>query len=242
LNLTILHTNDLHGTLDEAFAQQIRDLKTDDSLYFDCGDCIKAGNLAIPLKPDPVWALLEKAGCDAGIPGNRESQILRSAFKAKVGPARNPLLCANLRLKSGERPLPGQMVFEKAGIKIGVIGVMVPMVTESMAAKAASAYLWDSPISTACAIAKRLRKEVDCLIALTHIGFKRDAELAEACPDLDMIFGAHSHLKLDSPARFGKVWVFQAASHGKYVGKVVWSPSDGLVDSELIPRVVSTSV
>lgn len=216
-------------------AQAIHDLKTDTTLYFDCGDCIKAGNLAIPFKHDPAWALLTLAGCDAGVIGNRESQVLQKAFESKISGATHPLVCANIRTKSNERPLPGHIILEKAGYRIGVIGAMVPMVTDQMVTKLASAFVWDSPISSVCTLAKSLRNKVDCLIALTHIGFQKDSELAEACPELDMILGGHSHLKLDSPARFGKVWVFQTGSHGRFVGKYRWSKEAGLIDSELIP-------
>jgi len=239
--LTILHTNDLHGKLDESSAGAIRKLKDDNALYFDCGDCIKAGNLALPLRQDPVWGLLEAAGCDAGTLGNRETQVLQRAFEAKIDGAAHPLLCANLRKKTGERPLPGWTVIEKAGLKVGVIGAMVPMVTERMASRAASAYLWDSPIPAVCAVAKRLRATVDCLIALTHIGFRQDAELAEACPELDMVLGAHSHTRLDSPVRFGNVWVFQTGAHARHVGKYLWSKSKGLVDAELVPLPSGTA-
>lgn len=235
LDLTILHTNDLHGKLDETMASAIRQLKDENTLYFDCGDCIKAGNLAITFKEDPAWKLLESAGCDAGVLGNRETQVLQKAFESKISGASHPLLCANLRLKNGERPLPGYVVLEKAGYKVGVIGAMVPMVTERMATKVASAYLWDPAIPAVVAAAKGLRAKVDCLIALTHIGFKHDSELAEACPELDLILGGHSHLKLDSPARFGKVWVFQTGAQGRFVGKYRWSKQEGLVEAELVP-------
>lgn len=235
MNLTILHTNDLHGNFDEASAATIRGLKGEEALYFDCGDCIKAGNLAVPLRQDPVWKHLESAGCDAGTLGNRETQVLQRAFESKIAGSGHPLLCANLRTKNGERPLPGYTVIERAGAKVGVIGAMVPVVTERMVSKVASAYLWDPPIPAVCAVAKGLRPKVDCLIALTHIGFRHDSELAEACPELDMILGAHSHTRLDSPARFGRVWVFQTGSHGRYVGKYTWSKQRGLLDAELIP-------
>lgn len=234
MNLVILHTNDLHGKLTAESAARICALKPESGLYFDSGDCIKAGNLAVPLTEDPAWALLEAAGCDAGVLGNRETQVVAAAFRGKIAGARHPLLCANLRGKSGERPLPGTLTLEAAGYRVGVIGVMVPMVTERMATKAASAYLWDPPIPVAAALAAELRSSVDCLIALTHIGYAEDLKLAEACPEFDMVLGGHSHVKLTSPARVGRVWVMQAGSHGRLVGRYEWSAVEGLVGAELV--------
>jgi 5'-nucleotidase len=235
LNLTILHTNDLHGKLTPELAAKIRALKTEDALYVDCGDSTKTGNLAVPLKEDPAWALLESAGCDAGVVGNRESQVLQGAFKGKIAGAKHPLLCGNLRTKRGERPLPGTLILERAGLKIGLVGVMVPMVTERMATRAASAYVWDQSIPVATSLAEELRPQVDCLIALTHIGFAEDTKLAEACPLFDLILGGHTHLKLDSPARIGKVWIMQTGSHGRFVGRYRWSKEEGLIEAELLP-------
>jgi len=237
LKITILHTNDFHGTLDHEKAEFLRDLRvrTAPALYFDSGDCVRSGNLAVPVRADPAWKLLSLAQCDAGTLGNRETHILESAFRAKVSGAKHPLLCANLRRKDGSRPLPGSLVLGIEGLCVGVLGVMVPMVTERMAARAASAYLWDKPIDTACAIAKELRHDCDLLVALTHIGLTADRELAEACPVVDLILGGHSHTKLESPERIGRTWICQGGSHGKYVGRYVWEIGRGLTDGELLP-------
>ena len=207
-------------------ASRIRALKesagTADTLYFDSGDCIRAGNLGVPLKPEEAWALLDQAGCDASVLGNRETHLLPSAFKAKLEGHRHPILVANLRAKDGSRPLAANLILVHAGLRVGVFGIMVPMVTERTAAKAASAYLWDPPLAEAQKQAKALRADVDCLIALTHIGFKQDQALAELCPDIDIILGGHSHTVLEQPVRVGRTFVCQGGSHGRFIGIYDW--------------------
>ncbi|MBX3118361.1 MAG: hypothetical protein KF784_04795 [Fimbriimonadaceae bacterium] len=237
MQLTILHTNDFHGSLNATKAEFIRSLKLETDgpiLYCDSGDCIKAGNLAIPLKPDPAWGFLGDAGCDIGVIGNRESHVLEGAFAKKITGHRHPLVCANLRKKSGGHPLPMSHIFELSGLKVGVIGVMVPMVTERMATAAASAYLWDAPIPVADQQAQTMRGGVDCLIALTHIGYRQDQELAEKCPLIDIILGGHSHTILESPARVGDTFICQGGSHGKYIGRYIWEAGKGIVSSALV--------
>lgn len=210
--------------------------EAEDALLLDSGDCIKAGNLAIPMGEDPAWARLERAGCAAGVLGNRETHPLRTGFDAKLRGARHPLLCANLRAKGGgEPPLPGTLTLERCGIRVGLVGVMVPMVTERMASAAVSAYLWDPPIATAQAQAERLRPEVDLMIALTHIGHKQDLELARQCPLFDLILGGHSHTVLETPVKVGSTDVCQGGSHGRFVGRYVWEEGKGLVEAALIP-------
>ncbi len=237
MKLTILHTNDLHGALTPEKAARIREIKAaaENPILLDSGDCIKAGNLAVPLKPEKAWRLLAEAGCDAGTIGNRESHILEPAFLAKLAGARHPLIVANLRKKDGPRPLEGSVALERFGLRIGLVGVMVPMVTERMALQSASAYLWDLPIPAARALAEALRPRVDCLIALTHIGLAQDRDLAEACPLFDLILGGHSHTVLEQPLRIGQTSICQGGSHGKFVGRYVWEKGTGLVESGLIP-------
>lgn len=231
--LTLLQTNDFHGRLSAANAEQIAALKDPNSLYFDCGDVIRAGNLAIPLAPEAAWPLLHRAGCDASVLGNRESHILESALQKKIQGVSHPILVANMVDKSGRHRFETHRIFSVAGFKVGVFGVMVPMVTTKMKTVAASAFVWEQPIPTAIDIAKQLREECDMVIALTHIGLRQDRELAAATNDIDIILGGHSHDLLTQPEVVGKTAICQTGSHGKFVGRYQWDGS--LVASELIP-------
>lgn len=220
--LRILHTNDFHGSLTEAKADRIRSLKGDNALYFDTGDCIKAGNLAIPLKPEVAWPLLQRAGCDASVPGNRESHVLRSAVDAKFAGHEHPILCSNWIDKRGELVFERCRLFDLNGVKVGVFGVMVPIVTRKMATAPASQFLWENPITTAQHLAEELRAQVDLIIALTHIGVSRDRELAESGAPINIILGGHSHTVLEAPEQIGSTWIAQGGSHGRFVGNYHW--------------------
>lgn len=234
--ITILQTNDFHGKLTPAIAERIRGLKEESgALYFDCGDVIKTGNLGIPLRREEAWDLLAVAECDAGVPGNRESHVISSVLESKLDGVQHPLLCANMRAKSGKLPgsIRDSMLIERNGLRIGVFGVMVPMVTERMATQAASAYLWDNPITAARRIIDGL--EVDRIIALTHIGIQQDRAFAVDCPEIDIILGGHSHTVLERPEKVGKTLIFQTGSHGRFVGRYRFSDELVFIDSELIP-------
>ena len=206
MSLRILHTNDFHGKLTQELVAEIQAIRSQDPscLYFDTGDVIKAGNLAIPLRPEAAWPLLAAAGCDASVPGNRESHLLEAAFKAKIAGLSHPLLCANLYDRQGQRVLEPYRILTKSGLKVGVFGLMVPMVTAQMAARTASAYHWTQPIAEASQIVVELRPLCDVLIALTHIGYRRDIELAQTVPGIDIILGGHSHTILEHPWQEGK--------------------------------------
>jgi len=232
-SIRILHTNDLHGALDENRLRLLQAVRSEADLYFDTGDCIKTGNLGVPLKPEPVWGRLAALQCTASVPGNRESHPLKAAFEAKLAGHAHPILCANLFDKEGNRPLPASLVLEVRGIKVGVVGTMVAMVTERMSSKAVSSYLWTPPIPAAIDEAQRLRPSVDFLIALTHIGYKQDQILAETGV-FDLILGGHSHTVLEQPVLVGRTWICQGGSHGRYIGRYTWTPGAGELDGELV--------
>jgi 2',3'-cyclic-nucleotide 2'-phosphodiesterase (5'-nucleotidase family) len=232
--LTILHTNDLHGLLDERRVEGLQAARKDADLYFDTGDAIKTGNLGIPLKQEPVWQFLASLDCTASVPGNRESHILKSAFEAKIAGHRHPILCANLYDKEGSRLLPASLTVKVREYTVGILGVMVPMVTERMKSKALSQMIWTAPIPEALKAAKDLRQSCDLVIALTHIGMRQDQVLAESGTDIDLILGGHSHTILQRPTQVGSTWICQGGSHGRFYGRYEWTIGEGLTGAELV--------
>lgn len=235
--VTILHTNDFHGTLSPAGVARIQTLKAESEppvFYFDSGDCIKAGNLSIPMRQEEAWGLLAEAGCDAGAMGNRETHVMEAGFRAKLAGAQHPVLAANIRNKWGQRPFPQQLVFEREDIKVGVVGVMVPMVTEGTMSAAASSYLWDLPIPTALNLGSELRDNVDLLIALTHIGLKQD-EILAGHGLFDVILGGHSHTVLEQPLQLGSTWICQGGAHGRFIGVYQWDTAQKNLSGVLQP-------
>lgn len=227
MELRILHTNDMHGTLTPERALFLQGLRKDADLYFDSGDAIKTGNLGIPLRQEPVWGLLHDLRCTASCLGNRETHIREGAFRAKLAGAQHPLICSNLRDREGNHPLQEELLMEVRGLRIGVFSVMVPMVTERMKTQAASRFLWDPPLEVARRCVDSLRPRVDLLIALTHIGHRQDVELAEKVPGIDVILGGHSHTVLTEPQKVGQTTVCQGGSHCRFVGSYWWSQESG---------------
>jgi 2',3'-cyclic-nucleotide 2'-phosphodiesterase (5'-nucleotidase family) len=213
MRLALLHTSDAHNRWNEAFVSRLRALKAQhDALLLDSGDAIRAGNVAIPLRPESAWDWMREAGYDAMTIGNREFHLTAGGFRAKTQGAPCPLLCANLRPKSPDAPIPVQPVWrtEHSGVRVAIVGLTVPMITPRMKVAALSAYLFDPPLEVAREWVARLRPEADLLIALTHIGVQRDRLLAEACPELDVILGGHSHTPTETPEQVGDVWLSHA--------------------------------
>jgi 2',3'-cyclic-nucleotide 2'-phosphodiesterase (5'-nucleotidase family) len=234
--VTLVHTNDLHGSLNRDKFPFLLSARQGADFYFDSGDCVKSGNLALPLGADPAWSFLAEARCDASVPGNRESHPLASGKRAKFKGLGHTVLCANWFDRRGQHVFPSHAFFDvPRGGRLAVFGVMVPMVTKGMATQAASQYTWEPPIATAVQMVAELRSKADFVVALTHIGLVQDKKLALACPELDLILGGHSHTVLEQPEMVGDVPICQGGSHGKFIGRYTLERGKGLTRAELLP-------
>ncbi|BDI31423.1 hypothetical protein CCAX7_34740 [Capsulimonas corticalis] len=235
--LHILHTNDFHNHLTDEQAQFIARNKAelDNVLLLDAGDAISAGNVGVRVGGEPILVRMSETGYDAMTMGNREFHVADTLLRTKINRAAFPILCANIRWREDRgETLPTAPSVVKTlpnGLRVGIFGVTVPMVTEKMAARIVSAFLFDDPLTVARREIERLRPDVDVLIALTHIGVKEDRRVAAACPELDLLIGGHTHVVLEEPERVGEVPVVQAGWFGHYLGHVTMTLDDGKVSS-----------
>lgn len=219
--LTIIHTNDTHGRMIAPVSERLRALREahPSAILLDAGDAVGAGNLGFRMAGEPALVNMSALGYDAMCLGNRETHPRKEIFPRKISDAAFPVLSANAVAKNGATlPVRGHVVLSAAGVRVGVFGVTVPMFTRKQWSQPLCDYWFDDPIRAAQAEAARLRAEVDVLIALTHIGFRKDCVLAQLCPEVDLVIGGHSHTRLDEPHWEGTSPVLQAWAFGYYAG------------------------
>ena len=242
--LHLLHTNDFHNHLSNGQADAIRRTKAglESVLLLDAGDAVSAGNVGVRPGGEPILVRMTETGYDAMTLGNREFHVADALLRAKIGKAGFPVLCANARWREdrGEAlpVVPSLVRTMPDGLRVGVFGLTVPMVTPRMAARVVSAFLFDDPVATARAQIARLRAEVEVLVALTHIGLRQDEKLAAACPELDLIIGGHSHDTLPTPSVVNGVPIVQTGWFGHNLGHVKLDVEGGQV-SRVTGRLVS---
>lgn len=230
--LVFLHTNDMHNRLRKDKAARLRQIVEEERakevcLLLDAGDAVGAGNITFNPAGEPILALMSEIGYDAMTVGNREFHLTEIGFHTKLNRARFPVLCANVRPRD-EASLPVQpsLILSARTVRVGIIGLTVPMITERMLSRHVSAYVFDDPVRRGCELAEDLRPHVDFLIALTHIGLRRDLQIAQATDKIDLIIGGHSHTPLEQPLREGKTTIVQAGSHARFVGRVTVQMDD----------------
>ncbi|HUV05712.1 MAG TPA: metallophosphatase [Armatimonadota bacterium] len=223
-DLTILHTNDLHGKLSDRALERIAREKasSENVLLLDAGDAVSSGNLYYRRGGEPILARMSDLGYDAMAMGNREFHFLAAGLRSKVKLARFPVLSANLR--SSDSPTGVSKVadasFNVNGLRVIVFGLTVPMITRRMMASRLTPFWFDDPITTAAEIVPGLRERADVLIALTHIGIESDAELAGSVAGIDLIVAGHTHAVFPDPKFRGETAIVHAGYWGRYLGRV----------------------
>ncbi len=166
--LHLLHTNDFHNHLSAAQAQAIRQAKAEleNVLLLDAGDAISAGNVGVRPGGEPILTLMSETGYDAMTLGNREFHVADTLLRLKIGKAAFPILCANMRWREdrGETlpTVPHMVKTLPNGLRVGVFGLTVPMVTPRMTARLVSAFVFDDPVAAAQAQIALLRPTGGC--------------------------------------------------------------------------------
>ena len=240
--LQIIHTNDFHDRLTEPAADRLTRMRQElgeRGLLLDAGDAGGSGNLTFRAGGEPILERMNTIGYDAMTVGNRDFHLTRLGFRCKLTRAAFPILCANVfsnpmpvsgtvlpdispSERSDELPVHRYIVRDVNGWKIVILGLTVPMITERMLSRKVSAYVFEAPLRCAQRLVPLLRERYspDIFIALTHIGFTRDQELAAAVPGLDLIVGGHSHTVLEEGVQVANTLIVQAGSRGSHVGLV----------------------
>jgi 2',3'-cyclic-nucleotide 2'-phosphodiesterase (5'-nucleotidase family) len=228
VRLTILHTNDTHGHLlpfsypdprdPESYLNTLPALKdiggaarratvidqargewAANVLLLDAGDIMDGTPFSVQYTGLADITAMNTIGYDAMVTGNHEYNMSQPQFRKLVESAQFPVICANARLASNNVPiLPTRIVFERGGLRVGVFG-LTTLESQSYPANRDGIQILD-PVTVAGEMVRELEQaQVDVIVALTHIGFDEDVELAKQVPGIDVIVGGHSHTRLPEP-------------------------------------------
>ncbi len=227
--LTILHTNDIHGRVQQvlriaALARTIRrevDAAGGQCVLWDAGDAEDTILLESSMtKGQAMMAVLRGAGYELEALGN--ATPLRYGPQAVVGLAADfgrPLLCANMidpvtdRLVAGLEPYILQTCGE---VTLGVIGLTDPMRYYSF-----FKLKLDDPAQLLPGLIAGVRtRGAKTIILLSHLGSKKDIALAEQIDGLDLIIGAHDHVTLNPPLVVNHTIIVQAGDLGRFLGRL----------------------
>jgi len=244
----ILHTNDLHGFLENSVTdpkrgnyaalkakmdhlEQLALNKDIPTLRLDAGDFLEGNMFYLAEKGRRVWNIMKLMDYDAITVGNHDwlmgtgelEKLLEEsppnfAYLGANFVVRNPLYQT---VKNTVRPYTS---FEFYGKKIAIMGLTTDELFYSWRFNGGSI---KEPEETARLLEMRLKgKGIDKLIALTHTGAYTDQKVVKKTEYLDLVIGGHSHTELFKPIyqsnKLGrKIPIVQTGSHGRWLGKLL---------------------
>ncbi|MBM7539844.1 5'-nucleotidase C-terminal domain-containing protein [Amphibacillus cookii] len=238
IELKVLHTNDIHARINDfgkmaAYIKAEREVASH-SLYLDAGD-IFSGNPVVDLQYGlPIVELLNHIDLQAMAIGNHEFDYGQEETVKRIEQANFPWLSANMVVGNDtlvDFPQPELYhIFDVDGLTVGVLSL-----TETPPSTAPVNVVgmhFEDPIETAKDY-QYLVEQTDILIALTHIGYNVDRQLAEEVDFFDLIIGGHSHTTLNQPAVVNGTPIVQTGGNGENIGNVILSfnPSTGEVEA-----------
>lgn len=262
-NFTILHSNDMHGDflsevkhgsghligglgLLSGYLNKVRH-EEEHVIYVIAGDMVQGSLIDFEYKGVSTIEIMNFLSPDVVTLGNHELDygLPHLLFLEKM--ANFPIVNANLYIKQyGKRLMTPYLITTIGGFNILFIGIITEKVMDSLAL--------DQLIGTFISIedaAQEITKicnaykneDIDLTVALTHIGFESDIELAKMLdPDLsvDLIIGGHSHTVLDQPKKVNNILIAQAGNGTDQIGRfdvVVEDATNSIIEWtwELVP-------
>jgi 2',3'-cyclic-nucleotide 2'-phosphodiesterase (5'-nucleotidase family) len=217
--IVILHDNDIHFTVNHAdrvraavdgvrarhehvFLVSAGDLFTRYPGYWQGG-----GLEYYEAQSEAVIRRMNDLRYDAATLGNHDLYAHGEITGRSLGLARFPLLGANIDVGGAALPVPEPytVLRTRTGISLAVVGLSIvnfshSEVTGRDARETFAAYA-------------HLRREHDVLVALTHLGFLKDLDLARAFSEIDVVIGGHTHTLLPTGTRMDAVLVAQTGGH-----------------------------
>lgn len=211
IRVTVLHVNDVYqfapveggkrGGLARLLTLKKKALADNPNTIFTLGgDTLSPSVETRTYKGAQMIDAWNALGLDYAVFGNHEFDIKTADLLARMKESKFTWLGANV-VDSRTRKLfadtPSYVVREIGGVRIGIIGLLLPETKQTSSMEAAL------EVTDYCAAAKRLvremrlRKKVNAVIGLTHLSMDQDKKLA-GCADFDLILGGHEHSLLQS--------------------------------------------
>ncbi len=230
VRVTILHVNDVYqfapvdggtrGGLARLLTLRKQALAENPNTIFTLGgDTLSPSVETRTYKGAQMIDAWNAVGIDYAVLGNHEFDIKTPELLQRMKESKFQWLGANVMDTKTNKifaDTPPFVVKEFGGIKIGIIGLLLPETKQTSSME-------DSlTVTDYCATAKKLVKQmrkkmkVNAVIGLTHLFMEQDKKLA-TCADFDLILGGHEHTLLQSSSNGTPI--FKMTADARELGK-----------------------
>ena len=270
-HLTVLFTNDTHGhpvkfsdrsTPDvgglPARATLVKEIRKrhENVLLLDAGDINTGQSVSNFFKAKPDIIGYNYMGYDAMVLGNHEFDNPMDVLREQMELADFPFLSANVKNRKGELLAIPYIIKQFYGFKVGIFGITTTGTRTSADPDHVKELIFEDEVATAKKLVSRLKKEVDVVIALTHLGIydqdnRGSKRLAAEVPGIDLIVDGETHTRITSPLTIidpeanRQTLIVQAWQWGLVLGKIDLSIQNKRIvafQMEMIPINLKRSI
>jgi 2',3'-cyclic-nucleotide 2'-phosphodiesterase (5'-nucleotidase family) len=144
--------------------------------------------------------------------------VLGKEFLSEISKKANfPFISSNLFDEaSGKILFKSFLIKEINGLRIGIFGLFSPDLFMGPSDPRRRGLNIRSPVETAQAMVKELKPKTDLIILLSHLGYAKDIELAQAVEGINFIVGGHTGINLVYPPMIKNTVMLQTASRGMF--------------------------
>jgi len=202
-------------------------------VVLDAGDQFQGSLFYTTYKGAEVAEFMNWIGFDVMAVGNHEFDDGPEGLAGLIDKVEFPVISGNLDLSQSNLlngKVQNHVVLEVGGEKVAIISVLATDTVDT-ASPGPNVIFQDEIESLKADVAALQAEGVTKIIALNHVGYIKDQEIAAAVPGLDAVVGGHSHtfLSASDPKRSGPypTWVdsgasmvpvVQAYAYSKYLG------------------------
>lgn len=228
-------------------------------ILLDAGDDFQGSLYYTTYHSEIINEFNNQLGIDVMALGNHEFDDGPEETAKLLAGAEYPIISGNLNVSQEPAlagKLPGVIVLEVAGEKIGVVSALAEDTAET-SSPGDNVHFANIEDNLLGAVEGLQAAGINKIIALTHDGFKRDKAIAAAVPGIDLIVGGHSHTVMSNTVEGAEAYptmiegaagdevpVVTAGSYAKYLGalKITWDDDGNVVSATGNAKLLDASV
>ncbi len=195
-------------------------------LILDAGDLLFK-RYSGPVPENEIKMVTEKAkliidslnlmGYDVLAIGDDDLSLGKEFLLEMSGRANFPFLSSNIIDEATGKPVFQTSLIKRSnGLRIGIFSLLAPDTFPNPYDLRRKGLTLRSPTETAQAMVKELQPKTDLIILLSHLGYPKDVELAQAVSGINFIVGGHIGVNLSYPPVLKNTLIVQTAPKGMY--------------------------
>jgi 5'-nucleotidase len=229
-------------------------------VLLDAGDQFQGSLYYTQYRSEIIAEFANDLGIEVMAVGNHEFDDGPEELAKLLDAVSFPIISGNTNVEN--EPLlagriPGTHVLEIGGEKIGLVSALAED-TDETSSPGENVVFEDTFTSLRAQVDALSAAGVNKIIALTHVGYTQDLEIAANVPGIDVVVGGHSHTLLSNTDEKAagpyptlvngpdgtEVPVVTAGAYAKYLGDLVvtWDDEGKLISAEGAPILMDASV